>query len=175
MKRVRILSIIFTLLMLSSCGQAAQLNNPAPITYIGSTLEEQFANGASTVISVIPYPNHLPTAGISFTTPNRFSTFFEITIQVESPTLALESLGYLGGEKSDMGITSTNDGFIAQATLHLQHENLEAAFKSLYAIGIVKEYRATTWDANAIGDDDFLEYIWSKNNTIIVTFVELEH
>jgi len=122
------------------------------VAFVGGSLEEQFENAGfpATIISIMPFPDHLPTDNLYFNTDYRFVITFEITILVEDLAQATQALNDLGAQAPVMDLRPA-------------FRDLEAIFIALYALGDVQSYTMTitdAWDS------------WEETNTINVIFIE---
>ena len=174
--------------ILAGCTQnptsSAHDNMTEPPVRIHNTLEEQFdeANAKNTdggtVVSItraIPFPTELPTEGISFSTPDRFSINYSLQIAVEDTLQVFESLNEVPSEFKDTHIISTKGGTTYEVTIAVDESDLEGVLLLLFTKGVVEEYRVTIWDMGSADRDDDFEWWqarWDENNTIVIIIVE---
>jgi len=191
MKKLTALTLtLLTLTILSACGQSAGFSGanytPAPPVRLPDTLEAEFdeayaANPGSSFMSrasIISFPDRLPTEGLTFSTPDRFSISYTIRIAVENTPQAFETLNELPGILQDIHITFDNGQTTYEAVLHLGDiplDEIENIFTQLYAKGTVEEYSVTVRDmsnTDSANDPEWYQALWDEHNTIAITLVE---
>ena len=107
---------------------------------------------ALTTISIVPFPDKLPTEDPIFTTEDRFAVTFELTIAVDDISYAQQ--------------------LADQMDLQPTYEDLEATFYALYALGTVHEYRVMVTDIYAIEDTYRAAEILARANKISIIFLQ---
>jgi len=181
-------------LMFAACGHSggstSYMSEPpvmvSPPARVPDTLEEMFyeansrSTDGSTVISttrIMPLPETLPTEGISFSTPDRFSISFTLRVSVTDTPYAFESLNDLPVEFRDIHFIAGDGTITYEVLMALEYNDLDGVFRELYTMGVVEEYTVTVWDMGGddVADDiDWWQARWDENNTIALTIVEAE-